>query len=173
MTNDRALIALVAGTALAGVATLFSLAPAVAIAGWAVGLVALSRLAKSSDAFGGARLGVVLGLVGSALAVADVQVRVADWLVLLGLLLLLTGSCAGLRELLPDGSRRAAAGRISGAALLTMLALALLVALDQAAAGPVWVTDAMTVARVAAAVVVAWFLAYAVAARPVVPVRAS
>lgn len=173
MTTDRALVALIAGTALSALSTLATVSAIVGLVGGAICLVALGPLVRASDAFGTARFGAVLGLIGSVLLVADIQVRIADWLVLLGLLLLLTGSCAGLRDVLTEGFRRAAAGRISGSVLLVMLALALFVALDQADAGPGWVSDVITALRIAAAVLVAWFIAFAALARTAVPSRAS
>jgi hypothetical protein len=173
MTTDRALLALVAGTALAALSTLASVSAIVGVAGGAICLVALGPLVRASDAFGTARLGAVLGVVGSVLSLAGIQLRVADWLVLLGLLLLLTGSCAGLRDVVPEGFRRAAAGRISGSVLLVMLALALFVALDQTDAGPTWVGGVSTALRIVAAVLVAWFVAFAALARTVVPTRVS
>jgi hypothetical protein len=171
MTTDRALIALIAGAALTALSTLASVSAVIGLAGGAICLVALSALVRASDAFGTARFGAVLGLVGSVLLVADVQVRIGDWLVLLGLLLLVTGSCAGLRDVLTEGFRRAAAGRISGSVLLVMLALALFVALDQAEAGPAWVSDVIVALRIAAAVLIAWFVAFAALARTAVPAR--
>lgn len=173
MTTDRALLALIAGAALTALSTLASGSAVVGLAGSVICLVALGPLVRASDAFGTARFGAVLGLVGSSLLLADVQVRIADWLVLLGLLLLLTGSCAGLRDVLAEGFRRAAAGRISGSVLFVMLALGLFVALDQADAGPGWVSDVITALRVATAVLVAWFIAFAALARTAVPARAS
>jgi hypothetical protein len=173
MTTDRALIALTAGTALTALSTLATVSAAVGLAGGAICLVALGSLVRASDAFGTARFGAVLGLIGSVLLVADIQVRIADWLVLLGMLLLLTGSCAGLRDVLTEGFRRAAAGRISGSVLLVMLSLALFVALDQAGAGPGWASDVITALRVAAAVLVVWFIAFATLARTAVPARVS
>jgi hypothetical protein len=173
VTTDRALIALIAGTALTALSTLASVSSIVGIAGGAICLVALGPLVRASDAFGTARSGAILGLLGSVLLVADIQVKIADWLVLLGLLLLLTGSCAGLRDVLTEGFRRAAAGRISGSVLLVVLALALFLALDQADAGPGWVSDVIVALRVATAVLVAWFVAYVAMARTVVPPRVS
>jgi hypothetical protein len=173
MTTDRALIALIAGTALAALATLAPVSAALGIAGAAICFVALGPLAKASDAFGPARFGAILSLVGSVLLVIDVQAGIAGWLVLLGLLLLLTGSCAGLRDVLPDGFRRAATGRISSSVLLIMLTLALLLALDQAKVGPTWVSDVITAARVVTAVLVVWFVAFVTRARTDVPARVS
>jgi hypothetical protein len=173
MTTDRALIALIAGTPLVALSVLAPVSAALGLAGAAICLVALRTLTRASENFGTARLGAVLGLVGSALLLADLQVRIADWLVLLGLLLVLTGGCAGMRELVPQGFRREAAGRISGSVLTVMLTLGVFIALDDAGAGPGWVTDATPVLRGITGVLVAWFVAYVAMARTVVPARVS
>jgi hypothetical protein len=173
MTTDRALILLVAGAALSALTALASASAIVGIAGAALCLVAFSPLVQASDAFGSARFGAVLTLIGSVLLIAEAKVGIAAWLVLLGLLLVITGSCAGLRELVPAGFRRDAAGRISGWVLLIMLALALLLALDQAGVGPGWVSGAITGLRLAAGVLIAWFIAYVAINRTVVPARVS
>lgn len=173
MTNDRALVALVAGSGLCALAALTSISAIAGVVGAALCLVALNPLVKASDAFGSARFGAALALIGSVLLVAEAKVGIADWLLLLGLLLVITGSCAGLRELVPEGFRRDAAGRISGWVLLVVLTLALLLVLDQADAGPAWVSGAITGLRVATGVLVAWFIAYAAINRTVVPARTS
>lgn len=149
------------GASLLALVVAFDLSGIAVIALSAVCLVATSQLVRHHDAFGTARVGAVLALTGGVLAVAGWQESLSGWLDLAGLVLIVTGSCTGLRELLPEGSRREAAGRVSGTFLLIALVVALARALDQAGAGPTWVPDTLIPLGAVLVLVAQWFAAYA------------
>lgn len=161
------------GAALLAPAVAFELHPIAAIAFAAACLAGASQLVRHHDAFGTARLGAVLALTGGVLDLSGWQHSLAPWLGLAGLALIVTGGCTGLRELLPEGPRRKAAGRISGAFSTVTVVVVLARVLDEAEAGPGWVPDTLTPLHVALVVVVLWFAAYAALAPTAVrePVR--
>ena len=149
------------GASLLALVVAFELSGIAVIAFAAVCLVGASQLVRHHEAFGTARFGAALALVGGVLEVAGWQQSLGGWLGLAGLVLVVTGSCTGLRELQPEGPRRDAAGRVSGAFLTMGLIVALTRALDQAEAGPGWLPDAMTPPAVVLVLVAQWFAAYA------------
>lgn len=160
MTMQRPQLVLSLGASLLALVVAFELSGLVVIALSALCLTAASQLVRHHDSFGTTRLGAVLALTGGVLAVAGWQESLSGWLGLAGLALIVTGSCTGLRELLPEGPRREAAGRVSGTFLLVALVVALARALDQAGAGPAWVPDTLTPLGVVLVLAALWFAAY-------------
>lgn len=157
---NRPQLLLGSGSALLALVVAFDLSGFAVIAFAAVCLVGASQLVRHHDAFGTARLGAALALIAGGLEVAGWQQSLGDWLGLAGLALVVTGGCTGLRELLPDGPRRDAAGRVSGTFLFVALVVALARALDQAEVGPTWVQETLTPLHVALVVAALWFSAF-------------
>ncbi|MDO7867770.1 hypothetical protein [Nocardioides jiangxiensis] len=180
MTARTALVLLAVG-ALVGASCGLYAVPAVALAGAAVCAVACTVLARdtdgrraadgvvATDAFNVARMGAVLGVAGTAMALAGVgSSTVLGSLGVVAVLLVVRSGATGLHAALPEGWRSAAASRIARTAFVVVPLLGLVLALDTSGSGPAWTGSLVDPARVATLVVVAWFAAFCVASRDAV-----